>query len=75
MTNKKVVFIDSFDEFNLSVAKKIVDTIQHSIEKRGKASIAISGGTTPIEIFKVIKEKYLGKLDTENLNIYWVDER
>lgn len=75
MTNKKVVFIDSFDEFNLSVAKKIVDTIQYSIEKRGKASIAISGGTTPIEIFKVIKEKYLVKLDTEKLNIYWVDER
>ena len=55
------------------LAEKLSDyIIDHFILKH--KNIAISGGSTPIELFKSISQK-LGKSKRIEANFYWIDER
>lgn len=38
-------------------------------------SLAISGGSTPKAIFKIITEKYRSKIDWSRVRLFWSDER
>jgi 6-phosphogluconolactonase len=52
--------------------KKSIELISKIIKKNPKANIAISGGKTPLPIYKKLKTK---KLDFKNINFYQTDER
>jgi 6-phosphogluconolactonase len=53
-------------------AGRISDVLTDAIEARGKALLAVSGGTTPIHLFKVLSET---DLDWRQVTITLVDER
>jgi 6-phosphogluconolactonase len=53
-------------------AGRIADVLAEAIETRGKALLAVSGGTTPIHLFKVLSET---DLDWPKVTITLVDER
>ena len=45
-------------------------------KKKGQYySIALSGGSTPLSIFKIIAEKYNNKIDWKRVALFWGDER
>src|SRR6185312_8623021 len=49
-----------------------------SVEKRGRARIAISGGTTPKAMFALLADPaqpFLKQIPWDKLDLYWVDER
>jgi 6-phosphogluconolactonase len=49
-----------------------------AVEKRGQASIAISGGTTPRAMFALLADPtqpFVKQVPWSKLNLYWVDER
>jgi 6-phosphogluconolactonase len=53
-------------------AGRIVDVLAEAIKARGKALLAVSGGTTPVHLFKALSEI---DLDWRHVTITLVDER
>ncbi|MGM0582633.1 MAG: 6-phosphogluconolactonase [Bacteroidota bacterium] len=61
--------------FNKRVGNLFVSIINNAIEKKGKAYVALSGGSTPVPIFQYIREKCIEKVEWEKVSFFWVDER
>ena len=56
----------------------LLKELQSAIAKRGRARIALSGGTTPKEIFALLaneQDRYRNAIDWSAVEIFWVDER
>lgn len=51
---------------------RIVKTIQDAIRDRGIAAIALSGGSSPIETYRLLSQQ---TIDWNKVHVYWVDER
>jgi 6-phosphogluconolactonase len=53
-------------------AGRIAEVLAAAIQKRGKALLAVSGGTTPVHLFKMLSET---DLDWRHVTVTLVDER
>lgn len=62
---------------SLDAAHAVTDQfiIWLNADKKRDFHLAISGGSTPVILFNLWKEKYLEQIDWKRLQIYWVDER
>jgi len=59
-----------------AAAKRIVDLAEDAIATRGSFSIALSGGSTPKNLFQLLAaEPYSKRIDWKNWKIYFGDER
>jgi 6-phosphogluconolactonase len=59
-------------------AQYFSESIQLAVTRRGRARIAISGGSTPKPVFEALadpEQEWRGKIPWDRLDIYWVDER
>ena len=59
-------------------AQYFADSIQSAVARRGRARIAVSGGSTPKPVFAALADpgqEWRGKIPWDRLEIYWVDER
>lgn len=73
-----ITSIEKFDEeesFNRRATELFISLIKQTLQKRYEVFVALSGGTTPFPIFKMIKEKFLNYIDWGTVNFFWVDER
>jgi 6-phosphogluconolactonase len=59
-------------EVEYELCDAIVDALEHDIAKRGKASLLVSGGSTPIALFRQLRTM---DLDWSRVMISLVDER
>ncbi|MGD1821269.1 MAG: 6-phosphogluconolactonase [Pleomorphochaeta sp.] len=71
MSYKKVnilIYDDKFDAcYNIAEKFKLINT-------KGLANIAISGGSSPILLFEIMRDHFQ-KENFNNINFFWVDER
>ncbi len=61
-----------------AAAEFFTDNIKAAIQSRGRARIAISGGTTPKAMFALLADPtqpFLKQIPWDKLDLYWVDER
>lgn len=61
-----------------AAAKLFADSINAAVQSRGRARIAISGGTTPKAMFALLADPaqpFLKQVPWDKLDLYWVDER
>src|SRR5580692_7748248 len=61
-----------------AAAEHFLETAQAAVASRGKARIAISGGSTPKRTFELLANPsapFLKAMPWEQIEIYWVDER
>jgi 6-phosphogluconolactonase len=66
------------DALGRAAAEYFVDSARAAVAARGKARIAISGGSTPKLAFTLLAnpaEPYLAAMPWEQIEIFWVDER
>ena len=59
-------------------AKLFASHVQAAVTRRGVARLAVSGGTTPQAMFKVLADPARGFVNTvpwDKLQLFWVDER
>jgi len=78
--NLKIVYCVEPDKSALAerAAEFVVEKTQQAVAARGRARIAISGGSTPRATFEVLAEGggALGKrMPWDKLDLFWVDER
>src|SRR5436305_1204243 len=55
-----------------AAARHIVTVLTDAIENRGRASLAIAGGSTPKLLFQELAKR---DLDWSRLHLFWADER
>lgn len=60
------------DELNRRLAQRIIAALRQGIEKKGQASLVVSGGKTPLGLFKLLSQH---PLDWERVTITLADER
>jgi 6-phosphogluconolactonase len=61
-----------------TAARFFTRVITEAVEKRGRARVAISGGTTPEAMFALLADPaqpFLKQVPWDKLDLYWVDER
>lgn len=59
-------------------AQYFVEMAAEAVDARGRARVAISGGSTPRSVFELLADphrKWRGAMPWDRLNLYWVDER
>jgi 6-phosphogluconolactonase len=61
---------------SVEVAKWISDTISDTLKKKDRFTIALSGGSTPQRLHKILAASpYKEQIDWSKLHIFWGDER
>ncbi|MBU3023061.1 6-phosphogluconolactonase [Aestuariibacter sp. A3R04] len=68
----KTEAFDTADALTDAFANKLVALLQEGITKRGRASLVVSGGRTPLALFKQLSH---ATLDWSNVDITLADER
>jgi 6-phosphogluconolactonase len=64
------------ESLNLFAAEKFVEIANQSIEKRGKFTVALAGGSTPKSLYKLLSsEKFKDKIDWSRTFFFFGDER
>jgi len=64
------------DTLNRATAKFIINAANKAVAERGRFSISISGGKTPIELYSLLAQTpFREQLPWKNTNVFWCDER
>lgn len=58
-----------------AAGKIFADAANHAITEQGRCSIALSGGSTPRELFRALTSAYLDSITWEKVHLFWSDER
>lgn len=59
-------------------AQYFSEMVEEAVQARGRARVAVSGGSTPKAAFQLLadpQEGYRSRMPWEQLELYWVDER
>jgi 6-phosphogluconolactonase len=62
-------------EITRAAADLFAQAANDAITSRGVARIAISGGSTPKNMFELLAAEYADKIPWDKLQLFWVDER
>ena len=74
--NKQVEIFPNIEELNDFAAEKFVEIAHEAIEKRGKFTVALAGGSTPKSFYKLLSgEKFKDKIDWSRIFFFFGDER
>lgn len=63
------------DQLADRLARFICETINRRLSEKDRFFLALSGGSTPQLLFKLIAEKYPLACEWEKVHFFWVDER
>lgn len=71
-----ITVFDDLDNLYKKAADTFVDLSQKSIQKNNRFVVALSGGSSPKAIFKLLAtQEYAEKIEWNKLYFFWVDER
>jgi 6-phosphogluconolactonase len=71
-----VSIFSSKEEITAHAANIFVAAAQNAIQKRGRFLVALTGGSSPISIYKLLATpQYKAKIDWKNVFVFWGDER
>jgi 6-phosphogluconolactonase len=77
MTTKVVpgqlVAVAEAQEVAKEAAARIARALQNAIAKRGRAALALSGGTTPRDAYALLAQE--PAVDWARVSVFWIDER
>jgi 6-phosphogluconolactonase len=62
-------------ELSHYAANSFVENANQSIAKRGHFLTAISGGNTPMQLYKLLGDSFHDKVDWTRIHFFWGDER
>lgn len=71
-----ITVFDDLDKLYKKAADTFVDLSKKSIQKNNRFVVALSGGSSPKAIFKLLAtEEYAEKIEWNKVYFFWVDER
>jgi len=71
-----VSIFNNKEEITPHAANIFVAAAQNAIQKRGRFLVALTGGSSPVSLYKLLATpQYKTKIDWENVFVFWGDER
>lgn len=71
-----ITVFDDLDQLYKEAAETFAELSEKSIRKKGQFSVALSGGSSPKAIFKLLAtDEYATRIDWSKIYFFWVDER
>jgi 6-phosphogluconolactonase len=68
------IFSD-FDSLGFAAAELFMAAADQAIDSRGRFSVALSGGSTPLGLYHILGTAYHGRSAWEHTHLFWADER
>lgn len=68
------VFPDA-DAVAQAAAERFVDAAGRAIAARGRFSVALSGGSTPLPTYRLLATEFVERVNWAQTQLFWVDER
>lgn len=75
MDKKNIIIFSSPEELATGFSSILADKITLLLKENSELNVALSGGNTPLELFKTLAADYSTKINWTKINFYWVDER
>lgn len=76
MTNRKVRVFPDRAALARAAAMHFVELARSAIELQGRFSVALSGGTTPEPMYRLLAApKFTSQIDWQRVHLFWSDER
>lgn len=70
-----ITVFDDLDQLYKQAAETFAELSEKSIKEKGKFVVALSGGSSPKAIFKLLADEYATRIDWSKIYFFWVDER
>ncbi|MFN8664437.1 MAG: 6-phosphogluconolactonase [Thermomicrobiales bacterium] len=71
-----VIVVDDSAELAVAAAERFASTIGAAVDARGRAFVALSGGSTPKQMGTLLaREPYRSRIPWDKVEIFWGDER
>ncbi|MFY7814552.1 MAG: 6-phosphogluconolactonase [Chryseobacterium taeanense] len=71
-----ITVFDDLDKLYKEAAETFAELSEKAIQKKGQFSVALSGGSSPKAIFKLLAtNEYATRIDWSKIYFFWVDER
>ncbi len=67
--------LDDADAVALRAAETLVEVVEEARADQRPASVALSGGSTPRRLFRILADVFRGRVDWERVRIFFGDER
>jgi len=68
--------VETPEDLATLAANLVIYHCEQAISRRGRFTLALSGGTTPTNLFRLLATpQYRGRIQWEKVLFYWVDER
>ena len=71
----KVNIYQNQDELAAELAKKLVKLIETTLHDKHLFNMMLSGGRTPIFLYKYLASNYEKSVNWESVHFFWGDER
>lgn len=72
----QLLIFDDAAEVALSLANRFIELAQRAINERGRFTVALAGGSTPLRAYELLaSEEYKHHLDWSKVHIFFGDER
>jgi len=76
MIQGEIIYVSNEEEFGTEISNIIVQTVDDCISEKSQCFMAVSGGSTPIPVFKVLAGKdNQDIIKWSNVHVYFIDER
>lgn len=72
---RNLAILGDTDEAIQFAAEHWIECAEQAIDQRGKFSVALSGGSTPQPVFKLISSIHRHRIDWSKVWLFWSDER
>ncbi len=72
----QVLNFENVEKLNIFAAEKFVEIAKDSIEKRGRLTVALSGGSTPKKLYALLVESpFREQIEWQHIHFFFGDER
>jgi 6-phosphogluconolactonase len=73
---RPIVYVyPDLDAMSQAAARALVDRVRASVESDGRCALALSGGTTPRALYRLLAEEYASRVPWSQVDLFWGDER
>src|SRR5688572_25089201 len=71
----EIEVFQTLDELSRDAARRFIAIAQDSIEARGRFSVSLSGGNTPMTLYELLAEEFADAIDWNKAAFFIGDER
>lgn len=72
----EILVVPDQEDLAQRAAQRLAGLTQEAVESRGRFSLALSGGSTPGTLYRLLaRDPYRGQIPWEGVHLFWGDER